>query len=77
MVGGFYTIAVAGGECSGKTSVAQELGKELIERGYKTIVMPSAASSMKSLGFMSDPEMFGESAVAAELKRIEDIKACS
>ena len=67
MVGGFHTIAVTGGECSGKTSVAQELGKELVERGFKTVVVPSMARLMKSEGFMTDKKTFGQIAIAAEI----------
>ena len=75
MVGGFHTIAVTGGECSGKTSVAQELGKELIERGFKTIVVPSMAHLLKSEGFMTDKVTFAKITIAAELDRISKIKS--
>lgn len=74
MVGGFHTIAVTGGECSGKTSVAQELGKELVERGYRTVVVPSMGSLLKSEGFMTSKDTFGRIAIAAEINRINNIK---
>lgn len=75
MVGGFHTIAVTGGECSGKTSVAQELGKELVERGYKTIIVPLMAHLMRDNGFMTDSETFGAVAIESELNRIKCIKS--